>query len=190
MVSSRNDNVTEFKGEIASKLRELFGADQVIPEWDVAKDSRDAWNRDLYCPRIDIAVGPFNIDGNVVENREIINNAYARYTHIIDRLNAASDRKISEEHLNRNPRCLLAIEIENTGSRKHRLGSLVNAAAIGKVGIVIAFTNESYTSLGKIREYLQFILDARKVEGDISKNVIIISKNDFLNVLEECVSRL
>lgn len=181
-----NGTVTEFKEKIVTWLKEIFGRNQVKPEWDVAENSRDDLSRDLYCPRIDIAVGPFNIHRNVVRDREIINNAYLQHRYFIDKLNAIGDRAISDEHLNKNPRCLLAIEVENRGSRKHRLGSIVNAAAIGKVGLLVAFTAESYNSLRKIREYLQFITDVRKVEEDISKNVIIISKDDFSRILEDC----
>ena len=189
MELDRSRSVKEYQEEIVSKLRRMFGTNQVISEWNVAKDSRDALGRKLYCPRIDIAVGPFNIDGNVVRNREMIDNAYLRYENFICKLNSVSDGKISTEHLNKNPRCFLAIEIENTGTRKHRLGSIVNAAAIGKVGIIVTFTKESNNSFRKIRKYLQFIRNVKKIVEDISKNVIIISKNDFSNILEEHVRR-
>lgn len=193
MRPDKGESVKEYREKIVPQLSRLFGTNQVISEWDVAKDSRDALGRKLYCPRIDIAVGPFNTDKNVIKNiknREMINNAYLRYKNFICKLNSASDGKISPEHLNKNPRCFLAIEIENTGNRKHRLGSIVNAAAIGKVGIIVTFTKESNNSFRKIRKYLQFIRDVKKIEEDISKNVIMISKNDFSNVLEECVRGL
>ena len=189
MGPDKGERVKEYQEKIVPQLKWMFGTNQVIPEWNVGKDSRDDLGRKLYCPRIDIAVGPFNIDGNWVRNREMIDNTYLRYENFICKLNSASDEKISTEHLNRNPRCFLAIEIENTGSRKHRLGSIVNVAAIGKVGIIVTFTNESNNSFRKIRKYLQFVKTVEKIEEDISKNVIIISKNDFSNVLEECVRR-
>lgn len=186
MRPERGKKVKKYQEKIVPQLRRMFGTNQVISEWNVAKESRDDLSRKLYCPRIDIAVGPFNI-GRKVVNREMIENAYLRYENFIRKLNSASDGKISTEHLNKNPRCFLAIEIENTGTRKHRLGSIVNAAAIGKVGIIVTFTKESNNSFRKIRKYLRFIRDAKKIEEDISKNVIIISKNDFSNVLEECI---
>jgi len=180
----------EYKREIASKLVRIFGANQVKLEWDVAKNSRDDFTRKLYCPRIDIAIGPFNIKRDVDRDRGEINAAYSRHRYFINKLNAASDIKISAEHLNENPRCLFAIEIENTGSRKSRLGSIANAAVIGKIGIIVAFTEKSNKSLKKIREYLRFATYARKTKENISKNVVIISKNDFLGVLEKCVRGL
>jgi hypothetical protein len=186
----KSGSVEEYIREILLPLKRLFGANQVIPEWDVTSGSLDDFTRQLYCPRIDIAVGPFNVNGNITRNREVIDDAYFQHEDLIKKLSAADKRKMLDEHLNKNPRCLLAIEVENRGSRKHRLGSIVNVAALGKVGIIIAFTNESYRSLEKLREYLRFISRVRKIERDISKNVIIISRDNFSRILDECTEHL
>lgn len=174
-----------YQKRIVSQLKEIFGSDQVKSGWSVASESRDAWTRDLYCPIIDVAVGPFNKKRDVNVDREKINRAYSRYKYFAEKLQNATGIKIDDEYLNRNPRCLFAIEIENKGSRKHRLGSIVNAAAVGKVGIVVAFTIESRNSLIKLRKYLRFIKAVQKIQEDISKNVIIISKNKFAAILEQ-----
>jgi hypothetical protein len=177
-------NVEIYQNRIVSQLKGIFGKRRVKSEWSVAKGSRDAWTRDLYCPIIDIAVGPFNTKRNVYVDREKINRAYLKYKYFAEKLQNATGTKIDDECLNANPRCLFAIEIENETDAKAMLGSIVNAAAVGKIGIMVAFNRKSYSYLIKLRKYLRFIKDVHKVQEDISKNVIIISKNEFAAILE------
>ena len=61
---------------IHNRLNEVFGQAHVHKEWDVAKDSQDNYTRKLYCPRIDFAVGPFNIDRNLDENNDRISQKF------------------------------------------------------------------------------------------------------------------
>lgn len=185
MWAKRCKNVGIYQNRIVSQLKEIFGSDQVELEWSVAKGSRDDWTRDLYCPIIDVAVGPFNIKRDVYVDREKIDRAYLKYKYFAEKLQNATGTKIEDEYLNTNPRCLFAIEIENEGDAKVRLGSIVNAAAVGKIGIMVAFTRESRNSLIKLRKYFRLIKAVQKIKEDISKNVIIISKNKFAAILEQ-----
>jgi len=53
--------VEEYQELVCNSLQRIFGETNVKKEWNVAKDSRDDFTRELYYPRLDIAIGPFNI---------------------------------------------------------------------------------------------------------------------------------
>lgn len=80
--------VTTFRNDCVDRLKQIFGADNVKKEWDVAKGSLDDLTRNLYCPRFDIAVGPFNISRQVLEDYEKISQAYEENRNPIESLNS------------------------------------------------------------------------------------------------------
>jgi len=170
--------------EIVTELKRIFGDSNVKLEWDVAKDSKDDYTRKLYCPRIDVAVGPFNIDRNISLNNRRITEAYEKHRTLIERIKSMSDVPNQSMLLNENPRCLLAIELENKSSRKHRLGSMVNASAMGKIGIILAANPSVFRSIVKIREYLKFIESVGKARYNPG-NLIIVLVDDFLDILKK-----
>jgi len=106
--------------ELFTQLKQLFGNENVIQEWDVAKNSQDAYTRELYCPRVDFAVGPFNIDANIDYNNMLIERAYQKYRRLLELLKSRSDSEDKTLEPNENPRCFLVIEVEDKSSRKHR----------------------------------------------------------------------
>jgi hypothetical protein len=170
--------------EIVNALKQLFGENNVKPEWDVAKNSSDALTRNLYCPRVDIAVGPFNIDRNIELNNHLISEAYEDHLNLIEAIKARSDIQYRALEANQNPRCFIAIEIEHRTSRKHRLGSMVNASAMGKVGIIAATSPDVFDSITKIRRYLEFLEAVGKSRYN-PRNVMIVLAEDLLTVLEQ-----
>lgn len=175
--------VTKFRNKCVSRLKKIYGTDNVKKEWDVAKGSLDDLTRNLYCPRIDIAVGPFNISRRILEDYEKISHAYEENRDFVQSLNSRSIIRIREENeLNRNPRCLLAIEIENTGSRKTRVGSIINASAIGKIGVIVAWTPEVLNELERVEDYLRFLRTVGKIPQAF-KNILIVGKTDFSEIL-------
>jgi hypothetical protein len=172
------------QNEIFTRLKQVFEGKNVIKEWDVAKNSRDEYTRELYCPRVDFAIGPFNVDTNIEYNNRLIEESYQKYRKLLELMKSRSDVKDNALELNKNPRCFIAIEIENKSSRKHRLGSLVNASALGKIGIIVASNNRVFASFVKIRKYLAFLNQAQKIEIS-PKNVIIITKENFMKSLND-----
>lgn len=92
-----------------------------------------------------------------------------------------------EFELNENPRCFLVIEKEKETKQKPVLGSIVNASALGKIGIMIADDSDNdersqYRRLTKIRRYLRFTTIVKKT-GKVANNSIILPKEEFLNIL-------
>jgi len=170
--------------ELFTQLKQLFGNENVIQEWDVAKNSQDAYTRELYCPRVDFAVGPFNIDANIDYNNMLIERAYQKYRRLLELLKSRSDSEDKTLEPNENPRCFLVIEVEDKSSRKHRLGSIVNASALGKIGIIVASNQRVFESLVKIRKYLEFLERVRKTRS-APENIIIITRENFRKILRE-----
>ncbi len=173
--------------KIYSELRRIFSNENVIDEWDVAKNAED-WMRErehLYAPRIDFAIGPFNITNTVEANTRSINAIYSNYEDFITRLKEKDLVQTAPSFdQNRNPRCFMAIEIEKTTSRKHRLGSIVNVSALGKIGIVIGTDNKVSNSLVNLKNFLIKTDELGKSTVTVN-NVIVLTKSDFLKVLKQ-----
>lgn len=170
-----------YSSQILETLVDRFGEENVKREWAVATGSQDDFTRDFYCPQLDFAVGPFNIEGEIETVNKIISNEYNANRNLINRLRRRGECS-GIFRSNKNPRCFLAIEAENTGSMKHHMGSMINASALGKVGILITTSDENQIKLVRIKEYLDFIHRVGKTGYNI-KNVIIIKLEDFLEVL-------
>ena len=85
--------------------------------------------------------------------------------------------------VNRNPRCFLVIEYENKTTTKHSLGSLINACALGKIGIVVAVNDKTYRSYERIIEYLKFLHVNEKLLV-LPNNYIVLKRNDFEHLLK------
>lgn len=181
-------NVKRYQELAYNSLSKIFGDGNVIKEWNVAKDSRDAFTRELYSPRLDIAIGPFNIDGNIEHNQEEIKRTAHNKRSFIETMLHYSELpagNFSEffANSNLNPRCFLAIEIENSGSSKHMLGNIANVSILGSIGVVIPFNSTKLFLCKRIRKYVTFATNVGKLEG-VFKNMLIINKENFLRILE------
>jgi len=124
---------------IAGALRREFPGVPVESEWRTRLPNRDLF----YSPRIDIAVGPFAIVGNLgdaydrlaLDHQPFLCSLHDRFSHNVQEF-TFSDPVPPLDHVcgwNWNARCFLAIELENSGSRKHVMGGAINAASL--VGI-------------------------------------------------------
>ncbi len=163
-------------------LLDIF-SNEIIAEWPIVRGASDALSeRDLhYCPCIDYAIGPFNIDGYVNHNQNVIQEEYDDYQHIFEPLQQIDRRIVT----NSNPRCFVAIELERSTGPKHRMGSIINAGAVGKIGIVIGLGDSAFRSLKRIREFLIRLKGIGKIEYS-PDNVIIVEFSQietlFLNI--------
>jgi hypothetical protein len=175
----------KYQDKISKLLSKILGEISVAKEWDVAKNSQDEFTRSLYCPRIDIAVGPFNVTRDVENNIEAINKVHGQFHSFIEGLKGISG--IQLEEYNENPRCLLAIEIEKRGTRKHMLGDIINASSIGKIGIIIPWDDEAFNAFERIKKYLDFIKTVKKTSYG-PKNLLIIPKTQLKTFLENFIT--
>jgi len=159
--------------ELKEALSEIFGRETVRSEWPSHASAQD-WLRfgDIYAPRPDIAVGPFNIEEG--QHTARIENSFFQHQAFFIRLT------IPNSHLNENPRCLIAIEIENSNKGKHMLGNIINASLLGKVGIVITMREEFYNEAMRVYKYLKGAFERKKVGHDPS-NVVIMDYAELKN---------
>jgi hypothetical protein len=83
---------------------------------------------------------------------------------------------------NENARCFIAVEIENESSRKHILGGMVNAAALGRLGIIVAWTPEKLRAVLKMRRYLVYLATVGKRTFDPA-NLFVLTRGQFDQVV-------
>ena len=148
----------------------------------------------LYSPRLDAAVGPFAIAERLidayaalcVQHRPLLEALFA-----VHRDNLIANRvfpdQFSFNHVisrNRNSRCFLAIEIENQVSQKHLIGGAINAAALGRVGLAIAWNDRNLRRFIRMRSYLLFLSDVGKNSFDPS-NLLIMTAGQLKAVLQQ-----
>lgn len=67
--------------------------------------------------------------------------------------------------------CMLAIEIENSGSIKHMLGNITNVSILGSIGIVIPFNEKKLALCKRMKKYVTFATEVEKIK-DVFKNVL------------------
>jgi hypothetical protein len=163
---------------------------EVKKEWNIKRGAGDN-PPEMYYPRIDFAIGPFNLTNAIKENVRDINNAYTELSLFFGVLiqNDAYREFPFNPDSNGNPRCLAAIEIENKCSAKHRMSSMHNALSLGKVGIVIAANDEAYRNLIRIRSYLEFLGKKGKVPSP-NRNTLILDIETFKRILDDTRRRL
>lgn len=177
----------QIQKEITGLLnKKLYGNNvSAKEEWDVSKNSGDEYSsREIYAPRVDIAVSPY-ITG-ILTSEEInkLENAYIQNKNLIEEIKKKGET-FSDFRYNKNPRCLITIEIETSGSRKHLLGDIANASILGKVGLIVPTNDKNYNSFRRIMNYLEFAQTKEKISENIFKNIILIRHSDLIDILKE-----
>jgi len=159
-----------------------------------------------YSPRIDIAIGPFAIypgrkrvndyDRLVESSKDFIellikNFEENKSKYELEPLTAEKEPSIfsflseSGQCVNPNSRCFMAIEIEGEGKHlKRKLGSIINASAMGRIGLMIAEDEECLKKLLNLLAYLHFLKEVRKPSFNAG-NIIIITEKQFNSILAE-----
>jgi hypothetical protein len=158
-------SASEYQRVAQANLRRHF--DDVRLEWSVVRDARDALAADInrYAPRVDIAVGPFNVtrgpDPRINEGM----------------LPEALQQLFRDNPSNPNPRCLLAIEVVYSGSSKHIMGDILNAGALGLFGLVIG-ADARMPKIQRILRYLEVLAELEKLPT-LFQNVVVLRTTEF-----------
>ena len=148
---------------------------------------------------MDIALGPFSTTrgGNKIEEfnnilndnlkiKNFLNSIYRYHKLNIETLGidltvpSLDDIKSS----NLNARCLMAFEIENKNSRKHIMGSIVNASSLGRIAIGVAYKESVTKVFIRILNYLSFLESVDKTSYNTT-NFLIITKEQLLSILND-----
>ncbi len=181
----------EYQEQILPLISEKFFPLEVRNEWVAFTGFRNQ-----YSPRIDLAVGPFSDQPNktmITDYNALINevpiDGFLRQifqTHCQNtNPNLLSEISFttfeSAISTNQNSRCLLAVEIENTSSKKHIMGSIVNACSLGRVGLGIAYSPSSFRTFQRILNYFGFLRRVGKTSYDTS--IFFLLNVDQLNQL-------
>jgi hypothetical protein len=175
-----------FQHELYGKLGDKFPHSH--KEWRTFSDFTH------YAPRVDIAIGPFSttefgnqrleIDETYMENSTWLHQLFDFHrenmaNYLIEYQLPDFDEIIN---FNNNPRCFLAIEIENKNSKKHVLGSIVNASSLGKIGIGIPMRDYTFRTFARILNYLSFLKNVGKNTFH-TNNFLLIRKEQILSIL-------
>lgn len=171
----------------SQRLGELFGLEKdlakIFPDKEIRREKNLELPNRSYSPRIDIVVGPLAIEKSLKEEYKRLLEEYNDFIKEIKK------NSINKRHLdfdwNYNPRCFLAIEVEDTtqDDKKHVLGSVCNTHILGKVGIVVTYGYKK--TLKNIHNYLVFAKKVKKLPEYPFKNVALITKKDFDNIINK-----
>jgi hypothetical protein len=168
---------------IKEALSRVFGDDLVKSEWSVRTNATDkVFDQSTYSPRLDIAVGPFNV------TRDQKNDDLAGIAHYGgDPLIRVLREEVSRQnhggfYFNPNPRCLLAIELEYTTSSKHILGGITNASLLGAIGIMVG-PAAYIDKIRRISHYAARLRQVEKAHDDMFANIACFQEDDFLRLI-------
>ncbi|MBT2289152.1 hypothetical protein J7E73_08400 [Paenibacillus albidus] len=77
----------------------------------------------------------------------------------------------------------MAIEIENFVSHKHIMGGAINASALGRIGVVMPWSQEKLRLFVRFVRYLHYLRYARKNTFDTS-NLLIVTKDQMETAIQ------
>ncbi|MDA9474704.1 hypothetical protein XI03_09335 [Bradyrhizobium sp. CCBAU 65884] len=176
-----NARVTQLA--IHEALCGLFGPDLVKSEWSVRTDATDkVFDRSTYAPRLDIAVGPFNVTRERKHDDLASIDDYGRHPFIRWLRTEVERQNHGGFYLNPNPRCLLAIELEYSTSSKHILGGITNASLLGAIGVIVG-PAAYIAKIQRIAQYAARLRQIEKAHDDMFANIACFPEDEFLRLL-------
>jgi hypothetical protein len=176
---------TEYQAQVKLSLERIYG--EVSVQWSALRGQ----GRNTYAPRVDVAVGPFAIHRRYIEEYTNLLNVTRPFIESLLVRHNRNAEGIGQPvtfgdilHFNDNARCLISIEIEECGGRKHCLGNLVNVSSLGRVGILVARTDAVLRTFIRQRSYFQFLEDVGKNTFKTA-NALVLSERQFDECLRE-----
>lgn len=175
-------NTKELEEFLSTQLKQRFA------EVDTQKGSR--FGRGIYSPQPDISVGPYSLEEGVNLNDEymLLFEQHKEFFLLYEKYHMENCIAINNSYTakfdagyNTNPRCFIAVEIERSGSSKHLLGDLVNAASLGKVGIVVAWNDEVLRKFMRILEYFSFLRETKRLPF-ASTNLLLMTSDQISQI--------
>jgi hypothetical protein len=179
----------DYQDRLSSDLQLVFPNAEVIKEWDTAKnDPHFSSHRDVYAPRVDIAIGPFNdyfeLDCGIDRTKPMRSHPFVK--------ELTRDKRQAGLRMNRLwnsfSRCFMAVEIEFSGTSKHVLGSMINASVNGSIGILIA-DRANYDKIKRILNYFLRLESLERMKLTTLGNLFVYELDQFLNLLSTFSSR-
>ncbi len=181
---SNTINSKEYQNKLAGILQDIFGKELVKTEWDSVKfDGHGGNHSQVYAPRHDIAVGPFNsyADLDLGNDRTKVMLSHSFTKKLIKCV--LSQRETIDKVWNSFSRCFLAIEIEFSGSEKHILGSIINASVSGAIGIVIT-NHDNIKKAERLSSYIMRLEGLERIDLNVLRNLVIFEQDDFISFLK------
>jgi hypothetical protein len=173
----------DYQDKLILDFQRIFPSNQVLKEWDTVKyDPHFSNHKDVYAPRVDIAIGPFNdysdLDCGIDRTKLMKTHPFIKKL-TEDKREAGLRMK---DLWNSFSRCFIAIEIEFSGTSKHILGSMINASVNGSIGIVL--TNKvNYDKTNRIFSYFLRLESLERMKLTTLGNLFVYEQSQFQTLL-------
>ena len=179
----------EIQAAIRGKLSQLFSDDLVKSEWSVRTAATDrVFDKSIYSPRLDIAVGPFNVTRDRKNDDLAAIGEHAHHPFVRWLRDEVGRQNHGGFYFNPNPRCLLAIELEFSTSSKHILGGITNASLLGSIGVILG-PAKYIDKIRRISRYAARLRQVKKAHDDMFANIACFQIEDFMRLITRPASR-
>lgn len=197
----RRSPVHPYTQELAACLRYIYGDHSLVKiEWramlseEVRHQRRNHPRQSrMYNPVIDVAVGPFATHQRHVRDYDRMTRDYEGFLSRILTAHKRNLNRFGSDYRaqtlydlcggNPNARCFLAIEIEKGNpDLKYLMGSMINASALGRIGILVAWNQCRLNSLLRVRENFLYLSELGKNTFDTT-NLIFLGKDQLTDAL-------
>jgi hypothetical protein len=182
---------------------------KILPKYDSDLRAQAPWRPfkgsggSIYQPAVDVAIGPFAVGALDYERKydelpkkiEPILSTWIRqfkrnWKRILGKrrpmdpnIGLSNINDLTDVSSNRNARCFIAFEFENEDSRKHIMGSIVNAGALGRIGVIVAEQDSVLKATIRLGAYIDHLQKFRNKTFNMGA-ILIISDKQLLRSLK------